>query len=353
MKRIPALDGIRGVAILLVLCGHAVYVGGYAGYGVSLFFVLSGYLITGILLDCRVEIERGATPLRMLGIFYLRRALRIFPAYYLMLAVCLALNLDYFRSLFWWHALYADNFLMWKINGWIGGASHLWSLCVEEQFYLFWPLIVLTAPKRALSMICVATVAMGFVSAVTLASEEWFFSMLPTTAAIYLGMGALIVVLQRSEPKWITALSPFALAGLVLIIALNFDLPTGLGVPFNWTAAIHLLLLSSFLGWVVHRASVPSLIGRIAEFAPLRYLGTISYGVYLYHFPLLMWVDSRWPHQPVVRATLVIGLSLLVAVASYYLFETPIRDIGRRFSYRQSPVTPSAGFSSSVPRSRL
>jgi peptidoglycan/LPS O-acetylase OafA/YrhL len=336
MKRIPALDGVRGIAIFLVVCGHAVYVGGYAGHGVSLFFVLSGYLITGILLDCRVEIERGAPLLRMLGIFYLRRALRIFPAYYLMLAICLALNLDYFRSLFWWHALYADNFLMWKIKGWLGAASHLWSLGVEEQFYMLWPLIILIIPRRALLPVCLGAVGMGIISAVISSKlNPDFFGMLPSTAAIYLGMGALIVVLHRSEPKRIVMLAPLAAGGALLILCQTISDPVTFGLPYNWVAAADMLMTASLMGSTIYQASMPGIVASVLSWSPLRHLGNISYGLYLYHFPVIMAVETKWPGQPIVRAVVTVGASLTLAIVSLHFFEKPIRDLGRRFDYRR------------------
>ena len=147
MGRIRRFDGLRALAVLAVIQHHfgikAVNdVLAPGGPAVQLFFVLSGYLITGILLDAREQADRGAA----LTTFYIRRALRIFPAYYVALTLAASLNVNVYDA--WpWHAAYLSNVRIALDGKWPGPVSHFWSLSVEEQFYLLWPMIVLFARR--------------------------------------------------------------------------------------------------------------------------------------------------------------------------------------------------------------
>jgi peptidoglycan/LPS O-acetylase OafA/YrhL len=148
----PQLDALRAFAVAGVLYSHFWQEESGAGHlGVRLFFVLSGFLITGILLSLRPTATSGGTALRGLSIFYVRRAIRIWPAYFLLLGTAISLNLQNIRDTALWHALFASNILFSLRNEYVPWVTApWWSLSVEEQFYLVWPFLMLLPPKRAL-----------------------------------------------------------------------------------------------------------------------------------------------------------------------------------------------------------
>ncbi|RUX02716.1 acyltransferase, partial [Mesorhizobium sp. M2A.F.Ca.ET.037.01.1.1] len=154
------LDALRGVAVTLVLYSHFLAPGGssFVGHlGVRLFFVLSGFLITRLLLDARDTSAFASGP--ALRSFYARRMLRIFPPYFAVLALAWFAS-EQSRPSLAWHALYLSNFWYARQNDWTPWLlCHFWSLSIEEQFYLAWPLIVLLAPRRRIEAIAIGVIA--------------------------------------------------------------------------------------------------------------------------------------------------------------------------------------------------
>ncbi|RUU12827.1 acyltransferase, partial [Mesorhizobium sp. M7A.T.Ca.TU.009.01.3.2] len=156
------LDALRAIAVTMVLYSHFFAEGpSFWGHiGVRLFFVLSGFLITRLLLEARSATEFETGP--ALRSFYIRRMLRIFPPYFAVLGFVWLVDLDQSRGSLVWHALYLSNFwyaLHNNWNPWVLG--HFWSLSIEEQFYLAWPLVVLLAPRRRFEAICIAVIALS------------------------------------------------------------------------------------------------------------------------------------------------------------------------------------------------
>ncbi len=197
-SRIPSLDGIRAISILMVLCGHLSGAGGmvrlstaegYAEFGVRVFFIISGFLITSILLEERED--SGAINLKR---FYIRRAYRIFPAAYVFMGVAFVLFRHQLHSLdMWTAATYTSNY---HYRPWV--LAHLWSLAVEEQFYLLWP-AVLACVFRHRTRVVVAVIAATPILNVTLFYSKlaenvvgfWF-----PTVADGLAMGCLLAIAQ-------------------------------------------------------------------------------------------------------------------------------------------------------------
>src|SRR5262245_30302158 len=203
MMRVPALDGIRGIAILLVLVGHGF--SGFVGHtlgqdGVRLFFVLSGFLITHQLLEARSSQASRGEQLRM---FYARRFFRLFPIYYLFLIVATLLNFGGARSfdaLYLW--TYTYNMTVAGIDAAMAhGVSHLWSLCVEEQFYLVWPwLVVWVASRKRLWWTTLAVVVASLALRLWLLYDDHWradYVLMPTNADA-LGIGALMAIRRPS-----------------------------------------------------------------------------------------------------------------------------------------------------------
>lgn len=333
----PQLDGLRALAIAGVLLSH--FHGGFlaetlAGGGVRLFFVLSGFLITGMLLAARARREAGEpAPLRN---FYIRRVLRLWPAYFLLLGIAVAFNIEDIRPVALWHALLSSNilfalrgdFVPWPTGPW-------WSLSVEEQFYAAWPAVVLFAPRRALPAITLALAVAGYAYRQAAPFGPFATHYLPFASFDALGAGALLAMVEPT-PRVLRVLR---LALPVLLAVIGAALLWG----GSWTFAIAQGLDALAFAAVVGLAAGPGfkgVIGRLLESAPMRFIGRISYGIYLYHMFVLAaifaFVSPRVPMlgQP-GWATLAVAapLSVLVAAASWYLLEAPINRTKRRFPY--------------------
>src|SRR5262245_40012984 len=300
----PDVDGLRAVAVLAVLAYHAfpsLAPGGFAG--VDVFFVISGYLITGIILD---DLERGRFTYRN---FYWRRIRRIFPALILVLVACLALG---------WLVLLPDeyaqlgkhvaagagvvsNIALWREAGYFDSAAelkpllHLWSLGVEEQYYLAWPLLLLLFRRHMGWMI----VALG---AASFALNIWMVGTHPT-AAFYLPFtrfwellaGSYLAFAVRKENP-----SPyFSMVGAGLIV-LGFILLEPQKAFPGWWALLPvlgaaLLIRAGPQGWVNR---------RVLAHPAMVFVGLISYPLYLWHWPLLTYARIVHGGEPPVAARL-------------------------------------------------
>lgn len=368
--RFPALDGLRALAVLLVFVSH--YGGGLHGnwfmrilghlrergwIGVDLFFVLSGFLITGILYDTRNDS-------RYFQRFYARRSLRIFPVFYATAAVLLALTpllRLHWRPVHAWFLLYLGNLVdihdfshYVVLSGWTPALSvflgHLWSLCIEEQFYLVWPLIVFVARTRK-RILAVASV----LSLLELLGRSWvvlhvgydqaqnliFRSTLFRVDTLL--MGAVLAMLLRGPRadrwqkacKWVLAAS----VGLALLLLRLFPNPGSrwlLSLGLSLTA----LMCAGLVGWVLDERTVAAhLFSRWS----LRTLGRYSYGFYLFHLIFLngwywlMFGLGFLLHSLVLGAAAAVllnfGLTLALARWSYHKIELPMLRRKQRFAY--------------------
>jgi peptidoglycan/LPS O-acetylase OafA/YrhL len=200
LPHMPQLDGIRAIAVLMVMWHHfqpkylSQSVGApWGAVGVGLFFTLSGFLITRILLRCKLKIAAGeATMGTMLRQFYVRRCLRIFPLYYGVLLVLVIFNVTGIRERVWWHLGYLSNVLFSYYYPSRGGAveRHFWSLAVEEQFYLVWPLVIFLTPRVLLMPVILLTIAVApYWSATTYAKHQFGHEWMTPACLGLLGAG--------------------------------------------------------------------------------------------------------------------------------------------------------------------
>ncbi len=330
-SRLHQLDGLRAVAFLAVFAHHALGLPmGWAG--VDLFFVLSGFLITGILVR-----EKG-TP-GFFRTFYTRRFLRIFPPYYLFLLVALVILGEPFFRESWWYLLYLSNVrdsLMTPFTPWL---SPMWSLAVEEQYYLLWPLVVAVVPRRRLIWICVVLVVLAPVlrAALTVASASFrpVYHLLLTRMDL-LAAGGILALLQTIWPgvfRRVTrsGLPVAALAAVVFFICAlslpsfrtseNSMLFNTLGYSLVLVAAVG--VLAGVLG------PTGSLLSKVLSSRPAVFLGTISYTMYLVHKLALTATRSLTPH-PWLAAVAALGLTITWATFSWYLLERPLANLKER-----------------------
>ena len=357
-NRLAQLDGLRAIAIAMVMVAHLLPVprpmAVLGHWGVSLFFVLSGFLITRILLDLRQQSIGGS-----LKAFYARRALRILPPYYLLLAVVWLLDVRKVADRIGWHAAYLSNYMF--TAGETGGFDrHLWSLSVEEQFYLAWPWLMLLLPVRVLPMVFVACIgiAAGWRAWAwhVMQTDGWAEGWLNYPTPVHLdllaigGLVGYVLFQKRTDAEAealgsgaVTARNPklplrrpwvawtALLAGLpfVIVDAATFGQNTLLDWRI-WFGQTSLAVL--FAGVVALVASFPC---RPLAWRPIAYVGTISYGMYLVHTftgELARRLLGRDGGGWLVGLT-ACGLTLLIAAGSWHLFEQPILRLKRRFPY--------------------
>jgi peptidoglycan/LPS O-acetylase OafA/YrhL len=348
----PQLDGVRAIAVLMVFVSHWVpwrHQGGFPwnNFGVDLFFVLSGFLITGILLEGRRYVEEeGQGRLLTLRQFYLRRALRIFPLYYAFLlayAFSAASPVDELTPWLWTYTL--NLFRVFIDNNWEAPISHLWSLSVEEQFYLVWPWVILLVPQRLLLPALFCAVAVGPVAKIILAMHDLperairFFT-LSRLDTLALG-GLLAYAVHRhglqlvARGRHVERLFRIGLPMFCVVVGLR---AVGIGST-NWTI-LELSAETLVCGWIVIRAAdgFGGTAGRLLASAPMVYLGQISYGLYLLHKPIptlvrMCGIDTN--AIPVgITFLLYAALAIMAATVSWYLFEGPINALKRKFPYR-------------------
>jgi peptidoglycan/LPS O-acetylase OafA/YrhL len=341
------LDGLRFVAVAAVAWHHWLprhTFGLPLWSGVHLFFVLSGFLITGILLDAKMA-DSQVGPGRTLRIFYARRVLRIFPLYYAVLAAASVLNVSDLRSHWFWHAAFASNyFFLFKVHGWYGLISHLWTLSVEEQFYLCWPLIILFVAVRRLPVVFGG---FALVSLVYRLLARIYFANGDLHEIATLGcldgfaIGALLAYYARVPNEGFRALLARRHLLLGLLVAVY--------ATMNWSGqlaatagAVSFTVLYLIYGIVIYDCSVGAtgVFALVLDRRVPRYLGTISYGLYLFHnfalLPAMFTVDflglalppgSAW--WPVLFAFWTVALASL----SWHVFEKPINGLKRKFPY--------------------
>jgi peptidoglycan/LPS O-acetylase OafA/YrhL len=316
----PQLDGLRAIAVACVMAFH--FIPGVDRYaplgtmGVRLFFVLSGFLITGILLSWRGRPLGDAV-----NVFYARRALRIFPLFYFVLIAAAALNIGPVRETFAWHAAYLSNFYFYLRGDWHGSVSHLWSLAVEEQFYAVWPWLILCAPERWLRPVVMAMIVVAPLSRLLFPNP--MDSVLPTSALDSLGLGALMAMPAAAPHKG----GPYGVLGAALVGVALILRYAGLGGQYQIVGLDFGVSLLSAWAVVGATRGFEGLAGRFLSASPVMAVGRISYGLYVYHgfTPYLLgryvpgFVDMAWP----VRALMLTVATALIAMVSWRLLERP------------------------------
>jgi len=343
----PALDGLRAVAVLLVMAHHLrafalpdarwLPPGGYLG--VDLFFVLSGFLITSLLLE-----ERDATGRIAFRSFYRRRAFRLFPAVAAFVVVQAAAALVAGQSItdevhFWFGAFtYTSNWVMaanWSVPA---NTGHMWSLAVEEQFYVVWPIVLLLAVRRwgarVLPWLAGAGVTIAIAARVYLThrfGSGYPFVYLHTETrvdALLLGAGLAWLVRHGRVPSPSTAravgwIGAVALAGFVL-----YTNPTD---AFLYTSAGYTVLALAATMLLLGLLDEHFALTRVLSTRPLVAIGRLSYSLYLWHMLVLFIALSFLQHHDaVVATTAYLVASFALASISYRFVEHPLREFGRR-----------------------
>jgi len=383
-RRIEVLDGVRGLAILMVIVFHTMHLrfseseslvcSQFLGFGtgllwcgVDLFFVLSGYLITGILID-----SRGSS--RYFINFFARRTVRIFPLYYAVLFLLLVVfpwmvsvldlgnvslrlalaKLVENQAYLWF---YMQNYLQATERSTLPGLGHFWSLAVEEQFYVVWPFLVYFLSKVRFFWLCAGIVVLlpfvrlGLYSAGVegWAIRQWTFTRIDSLVAGSLAAmvirDPLLVLLVR---PWLSLFFWAAFAGIVAGAAID-GVAAGGGFMCTFGYSAFGLLFSS---WILRLLIEPSgRCSRLLKFPFLAFLGKFSYGLYVFHWPVVHGVRAMVARLTkgetayaflfenglllaLAEFSVVLAVSTLIAQASWYLWEKPWLSLKRHFEYR-------------------
>lgn len=371
-KHLPELDGLRGLAILGVMCSHGVGLSGlfrrtpnsllenlFAYFtiplwgGVDLFFVLSGFLITGILL-------RTKTDERYFQSFYARRTLRIFPIYYFALTLSLILGhysteiADILPAWNSWkvaYFLYVQNWpVFWhgeKIMGGLWGAY--WSLAVEEQFYFLWPLVILHFSEKTVARLCIIGCFVALPLRILL-SHFYFrgsFGLAQITSSrvdgLLLGAFIAIYMLRKRRPipkSWIAAC---AFVGMSFLVFIGLSYPTEFVATGRWMTTIGITAFALLSGALVALSQHHSPLQRVLTLKWLRTVGKYSYGMYVYHLLLFLpvrsyllsgaasWIHLNFPEKILFMISEIMAV-FVVAKLSYDHFESRFLNLKRYFS---------------------
>ena len=377
-RHIPELDGVRGAAIALVMALHfvnnaitptnlvewaAVKITNYGLWGVDLFFVLSGFLITGIL------VESKSAPGYFRN-FFVRRALRIFPLYYGVLLVLLVLvpaatlqaidpELIELRGLSGWLWAYLTNVYLGPQTSFsIPYVSHFWSLAIEEHFYLVWPFLIWCLPNRTAMRVCVVlgSLALALRIGFTMAAPDQLYAGVLTPCRIdALCAGAWFALAARTEPRLTTARAMLVArvsgAAILALWAWHFALQAGeaLVLPLRTTA------LAVFFGAMIYGASYNDDLTHLRaglRLGWLRHLGKYSYGLYVFHgmvaygmhrYDMSAYFSSLTSIHTlgaVLQISCAVGVSYALALVSFHVFESPFLSLKRWFEYRDRPAIP-------------
>jgi peptidoglycan/LPS O-acetylase OafA/YrhL len=380
----PALDGWRGLAVLVVVLHNSSFLWQHqhtvpdmlvstlfaTGWvGVTLFFVLSGFLITGILLDTR------SSP-RYFRDFYLRRTFRIFPLYYVALFLAFVVVAPLWGSPAWVASVHRDQAWYWGyIANWghgpgIVGFGHFWSLCVEEQFYLVWPLLLLVTgdrwfPRTAIA-ICVGAFVFRWWYLHGGGSTEWLYgSTLARCDA--LALGALLAYAARRRawfrPLWRWRYRIFGGASAVVVALVLWT--HGFGpydpvVEVVGQPAIALVFAFALFATVSPSNPVESRLTRWMSARWLRFLGKYSYAIYVIHVPLhtvLEGVAAPIVNRPgswgsmglmFVYCAMILAISTLLAIVSWNLIEKRFLQLKNRLAPRANAPLVAAAASNTV-----
>ena len=357
-EHMPVLDGIRAVAVLIVICFHfwkAFSIGPYTlvgklavwgQTGVDLFFVLSGFLITGILLE-----SKGSE--HFLQNFYVRRILRIFPLSYATLlaiyVVCPLLHLGpwtpWKQSIWFW--VYLQNIPMTFAPRLVSGPDHFWSLAVEEHYYLFWPLLVMLLTRDRLLKVTGLAIAISLLTRVVFIQYATFYFTLARLDG--LAIGSALAIFARSQPLGLARFTAWAkgllcFVGPVLVMLQLLASGSALPVLQVVKSTLIAFMYASVMILAIENRLGPS-VGRLLSGRVLGSVGRYSYAMYVFHPFILRGLHEAGLSYGAPGLLASILLTYAAAWISWTLFEKRFLQLKRHFEYapnREAPAVSAA-----------
>jgi peptidoglycan/LPS O-acetylase OafA/YrhL len=361
------LDGLRCISVVMVMIDH--WVGELPGLplgflGVTIFFVLSGFLITNILIKSKLKNEiAGLSHWKSLYSFVARRSLRIFPAYFFCVALLVLFNVPPVREKLIWYLAYATNFYIAKHQIWLGSSDHFWSLAVEEQFYLFFPWLIFFVPKRHFVTLFSILIFGSILLRVLLQLKggyAWVVSYVLTPACFdSLVAGSLLAYIFNFDKKLFNKIPQktwlWVVLGFILtIIGTIKELSIAQTIRPNWTFDVWQRSIFSLFGFVLIARTIKGWSGvgaKLLENSFVQYLGKISYGLYIYHnfifnhyhtpeghitrriLKKISDISPALSHSVIFQFVLFFSMLVVIASASWYIIEKPLNNLKRHFTY--------------------
>jgi peptidoglycan/LPS O-acetylase OafA/YrhL len=348
------LDGLRVLAVAMVMVGHweqwkwthPLLTSLPFNHGVTLFFVLSGFLITRILIyENQVRQQTEQPPMRLLWRFYLRRTLRIFPLYYSFVFLLVIINHPMARELSPWLFTYTTNIYQSIHNVYVGDFNHFWSLGVEEQFYLFWPLIFFVFPRSKsllIGMIALAVLGIGVRIYLAIEVEKWMATSYFTLACMpVLALGGILAwIKQYSNAFFVKLNHPAFLTTTLILYAFGLYAKHTFGLIW-YKEIIDEYFFAILAFFMIAKASAHGFsgwIGFVLKQRWIQYTGQISYGLYVFHLfapPFCSWILQKVGiNLPGWSMLLLYTLTTyLLAHASWVLMERPINRWKQNLPY--------------------
>jgi peptidoglycan/LPS O-acetylase OafA/YrhL len=372
------LDGLRFLAVSAVMWGHWGHVDAIKSLnyvlrtsGVDLFFVLSGFLITEILIKSKTsDIESGSSHWYSLRQFYIRRFLRIFPIYYLLIFFLYIINFEVCRKFIWWLITYTVNICTNKYGMDVQHFAHLWSLSVEEQFYLVFPLFVFLIPQKFLLkglltitiLAPIFSVTMDFIDHDAFAGKVFMYNFLDC-----FGIGGILAYYKLFYKDQLVKILKmhffFITSAFIFLICVCW---AKLPITYNqlpWSIIPPLFTRLSFAVccfWIIGVSVTNGFKGFVKKNLENRvvvYLGKISYGLYLYHFfmtalgPYLRWqvflpisihfhFTIPFSNNPYLIALWYFAVTLCISALSWHFIEKPMNSLKRYFEYNKLNKSP-------------
>jgi peptidoglycan/LPS O-acetylase OafA/YrhL len=347
LKYIKQLDGFRFFAIAGVMIFHLITPGGPVfskiplGCGVNLFFVISGFLITTILFNIK---EDGAgNILNNIKVFFIKRALRIFPIYYLTILFLFIIGFQNYKEVTSWMLGYGANIWISLNKPYLGSYNHLWSLAVEEQFYLFWPFIILFISKKYIKLTIYITIIISVLFKIYLFYINGFW--VPAINAFtlscmdILGLGALLAYYVKYEKekyetyflnKWVL-LTVF----IIYLLSITFSV-----IPNQWIRDVLGNTLFSVLALFILAPAVTDrytgIFNAILQNKIIIHFGRISYGLYLYHFFMpdlynyLVSLNILTIPGDIFKWSFYFAVCIIISELSWFLIERPILNLKKK-----------------------
>jgi peptidoglycan/LPS O-acetylase OafA/YrhL len=364
MRYIRQLDSIRAIAVILVIISHWIRKDHFINFtpngliGVDLFFILSGFLITRILLTNRLEAESvHSGKFKLMLNFYGRRMLRIFPIYYITIFALLIFHNflgTHIQNGFIYFLTYTSNYYFFKMQNWDVIVSHLWSLSVEEQFYIIWPLVMLFVPWKQIQKIIFTFIICGILSQLIFRATQ-FGDILTSSCFDAFGLGALlawqVIVKPATMENFFKLLSRGALLAILVLGSIAFDR----SYYFLFGRLAIRIIGLWFITYTIYReAKINNSPNHFLNNSWLMRMGKISYGIYLYHLiipTLLLKLSEKYFHflTPLFlrggfyfMILLIIQFLVLIGVSalSWRFIEKPLLNLKKYFGYKEPVQAP-------------
>ena len=350
---IPQFDSIRAIAVLLVIFHHWLPKKSIINFlpngplGVNIFFVLSGFLITGILLkDKKQSEDSGLNKTSIFKNFYIRRTLRIFPIYYLLLIILWFLNDPDIKEHGCYYFTYTSNILFYSQQFFPTRLSHLWSLAVEEQFYILWPWLIILVNKKFLPYLISLFIVIGISSNYIFVNKNWWVAIFTPACFDAFAIGGILSWLTLYRQDVIALIQPkFKWIFSIVIVLFLLDV---FNLSFLPRRTSHALLAVTIIYYCLFKNN-NTIMNFILNNKWLMWIGKISYGVYLYHLfvpELWMWIIKKFTLWNIdlffnkAMPALIkpwwlfiqeFSFLMLICFVSWKLIEKPINNLKRKF----------------------